>query len=429
MKNVPAFIEEDYMTAPSNFVSAMYFELSDVQYVNGSKQSYTKTWKDVDYDLVNDKKFGQQIKRKDVFKELMPSILKDATDSLSKAKAVYDYIKKQIRWNNYNGQYCEESVKVVIDKRSGNVGDINLSLVTALNAAGLNAEAVILSTRENGVINKLFPVLSEFNYVIAKVNIGGTTYFADATDPLLPFGMLPLRCLNDQGRVITVNSKKPSYWIDLKATDKRTRNYFLDGEMDSEGKIKGTLYISNYGYTAYNKRGEINHYTSTEEYVEKLDERLTGLKILKDSIANLQNLGAPLLEKFDIEMDNQGVKFGNILTINPFIINKITKNPFNLNDRKYPVDMGSAVSERVTIKLKLPAHYAIKEQPQNLSLSLPENNGKYILNTIINDKELMITELFDLSKPIYDSDEYLFLKEFYSRIIQNQKTDLQLKKD
>jgi hypothetical protein len=67
MKNIPAFIEEDNMTAPSNFKSAIYFELSDVQNLNGGKTSYTKTWKDIDYELSSYKTLGDQMKRKDVF--------------------------------------------------------------------------------------------------------------------------------------------------------------------------------------------------------------------------------------------------------------------------------------------------------------------------------------------------------------------------
>ncbi|MET0574084.1 MAG: transglutaminase domain-containing protein, partial [Pedobacter agri] len=213
MKDIPAFVEEDNMTAPSNFKSAIYFELAEAQSLSGGKTSYTKTWKDVDYELVSDRTMGAQMKRKDVFKDLMPAIIKDASDDLAKAKAIYNYIRKQIKWNNYYGKYSEDNIKKALDSRSGNVADVNLSLIAALSAANLDAEAVILSTRENGTVNKLYPVLSDFNYVVAKVNIGETSYLLDATEPLMPFGLLPLRCINDQGRVI--NLKKPSYWLDL----------------------------------------------------------------------------------------------------------------------------------------------------------------------------------------------------------------------
>ncbi|WP_316803243.1 DUF3857 domain-containing protein [Pedobacter nototheniae] len=425
MKNVPAFIEEDNMTAASNFKSAIYFELSDVQYFNGSKTSYTKTWKDIDYEITSDKNIGSQMKRKDLFKDLIPVITKNANTDLEKANAIYDYIKKQIKWNNYYGKYSEDGIKKAIDLRSGNVADINLSLIAALSAANLDAEAVILSTRENGTVNKLYPVISDFNYLVAKVNIGDKSYMLDASEPLLPFGLLPLRCINDQGRVI--NLKKASYWIDLKATQKSTTNYILIGKLNQDGNITGTITTHSLGYSAYNKRKDIKRYTSTDEYVEKMDERLVKMKILNYKISNLDSIQNALTESYDVEFTKfDGLK--DYFYLSPFLINSITKNPFNLNERTYPVDLGSTSDERIIIKISLPNHYELQEKPKDLAIALPNSGGKYLLQTTLEDDVISLSQILQFNKAIYQPEEYLFLKEFYSKIIQNQKTELLLKK-
>jgi transglutaminase-like putative cysteine protease len=426
MKNVPAFLEEDYMTAASNFKSAIYFELSDMQMTNGSKQSFTKTWKDVDYELTSDKNFGSHMKRKDVFKDLMPSILQNTTDDLSKAKAIYNYIKKQIKWNNYYGKYSEESIKTVLESRSGNAAGVNLSLIAALSAADLDAEAVIISTRDNGNANKLYPVITDFNYVVAKVNIGENSYLLDATEPLLPFGLLPLRCINDQGRVI--NLKKPSYWIDLKAAQKSITNYALTGKLNPDGKITGTITTTTLGYAAFNKRKEIKKYNSPDEYVEKLDEGLAKLSILKQEILNIDSVEKPLIETYEVEFAAHDGSSKDQLYINPFFINRISKNPFNLNERTYPVDLGSASDERISINISLPANYIVQEKPKDMGLALPSTGGRYLLQTALTDNNLMVNQILQFNRAIYAPEEYLYLKEFYSKIIQNQKTDLFLKK-
>lgn len=425
MKNVPAFIEEDYMTAASNFKSAMYFELSDVQMLNGSKQNYTKAWKDVDYDLTSEKKLGSQMKRKDLFKDVMPSILANAPDDLSKAKAVYNYIKKQIKWNNYYGKYSEESVKTALDSRAGNVADINLSLISALSAANLDVEAVILSTRDNGNVNKLYPVITEFNYIVAKVNIADKSYLLDATEPLMPFGLLPLRCINDQGRVI--NLKKPSYWIDLKAAQKSVTSYVLTGKLDADGKIKGLLTTTTLGYAAFNKRREIKKYNSIDEYVEKLDESLPKLSIKKHEVLRLDSVDLPLIESYEVEFSAHDGTSKNQLFINPFFINRISKNPFNLNERTYPVDLGATSDERIVINITLPEKYEMQEKPKDMAIGLPDAGGKYLLQSNVVDNVLSLNQILQFNKAIYSSEEYLYLKEFYSKIIQNQKTDLILK--
>jgi len=425
MNNVPAFIEEDYMTAASNFKSAIYFELSDVTQLNGSKQKYTLSWNDIDNQLVTEKSFGGQMKRKDAFKEIIPSIIKDAKDDLTKAQDIYNYIKKQIKWNNYYGKYSEENIKTVLANRSGNVADINFSLIAALSAANLDAEAVILSTRDNGLVNKIYPVMSNFDYVIAKVNINGTSYLLDATDPLLPFGLLPLRCINDQGRVI--NLKKPSYWIDLKASVKNATNYTLNGKLTKEGKIEGTLVIISNGYSALNKRKDIKKSNSIEEYVEKLDESLTKISINNHEILALDSAERPLVEKYDIVFSAFQDSGKSNFQLNPFFINRISKNPFNLMERTYPVDLGASSDERIVISLTLPEKLDMAEKPKDMAIALPSGGGRYILQTTFEDQKLNVSQVLQLNKAIYSPDEYLYLKEFYSKIIQNQKTDVLLK--
>jgi len=426
MKNIPAFIEEDNMTAPSNFKSAIYFELSDVQNLNGSKTSYTKTWKDIDFELSSYKTLGSQMKRKDVFKDLIPEITKGSSSDLDKAKSVYNYIKKQIKWNNYYGKYSEDNIKKALDSRSGNVADVNLSLIAALSAAGLDAEAVILSTRDNGTVNKLYPVMSDFNYLIAKVNIADKSYLLDATEPLLPFGLLPLRCINDQGRVI--NLKKPSYWIDLIASQKSTTSYIMTGKMTVDGKIIGTLSTYTTGYAAYGKRKEILQHSSPDEYVEKLDERLTRIKILDHQISNLDSVENSLEEKYEVELTINDGTNKNQFYFSPFFIHTISKNPFNLNERTYPVDLGAASDERITINVLLPEKYVLLEKPKDMAIALPNAGGKYLLQTALDDNTISMNQILQFNNAIYQPEEYLFLKEFYSKIIQNQKTECLLKK-
>ncbi|TKC10288.1 DUF3857 domain-containing protein [Pedobacter polaris] len=425
MKNVPAFIEEDYMTAASNFKSAMYFELSDVQMLNGSKQNITKEWKNVDNELVSERRLGSQMKRKDLFKDLMPTILTNTTDDLSKAKAVYNYIRKQIKWNNYYGKFSEESVKTALDTRSGNVADINLSLIAALSAANLDAEAVILSTRDNGTVNKLYPVISEFNYLVAKVNIGDKSYLLDATEPLITFGLLPLRCINDQGRVI--NLKKPSYWIDLKAAQRSVTSYMLTGKLTADGKIRGLLTTTTSGYAAFNKRREIKKYNSIDEYVEKLDESLPKLSIKKHEISKIDSVDLALIESYEVEFAVHDGTNKEQLFLNPFFINRISKNPFNLNERTYPVDLGASSDERIIINITLPEKYTLQDKPKDMAMALPQAGGRYLLQSSVTDNVLSLSQILQFNKAIYTSEEYLYLKEFYSKIIQNQKTDLVLK--
>src|SRR5690606_1654126 len=106
-----------------------------------------------------------------------------------------------------------KDVRNAFRDKKGSVSQINISLVNALEAAKLDVKPVILSTRNNGLPTEHYPVLSNFNYVIAVLNIDGSEILLDATNKQAPFGVLPFRALNVQGRVM--DFKKGSYWMPI----------------------------------------------------------------------------------------------------------------------------------------------------------------------------------------------------------------------
>lgn len=425
MKNIPAFVEEDYMTSPTNFKSAIYYELESIFYPStGSKKTFSKTWKDVDTDLMNEKAFGGQLKKTDLFKANLATIVSPTDTKLEKAKKIYNYINKQIKWNNYLGKYAESGIEKALEKRTGNIGDINLALVTALLAADLEAYPIILSTRRNGTPNALFPVLSDFDYVIACVDVDGVKYKLDASNPFLPFGELPLQCLNERGRIIY--SKKSSDWFPLTVEESSDVNYVLEGALDEQSKIKGKLTISSRGNKAFLKRQHIAKFNSLEEYWEKLDEEMPNVTLTKSSIQNLEEIDQLLIEEFDVIVDVSKQMGQDILLLAPNIIDRISYNPFKAQERTYPVDMGFKSKTLYSVKLTIPDHYEIAEKPQNASLALPESTAKYRYVTQVNGNQLEILQSLAFNKPIFSVDEYFSLKELYSRIIQQQKLDIKL---
>ncbi|RYY30227.1 MAG: DUF3857 domain-containing protein [Sphingobacteriaceae bacterium] len=426
MADIPAFVEEKYMTAPSNFISAMYFELSEYSDYQGAKHKVTKAWTDVDFDLKRDEMFGKQMKRKDLFKDKIAGITSGATDDLGKAKAVYVYMQKWFKWNDEITKYSIDGIKKAIDRRSGSTADINLALVSALSAAGLQADAVILSTRSNGVVNKLFPVISDFNDVVAQVSIGDQKYLLDATDPLLPFGLLPIRCINDQGRVISI--EKPSYWIDLVASQKESSVYSLNLNLEENGKLKGIITNYSFGYEAYNKRKKIKKFNSIDEYVENLDENMPKIKILKSEVLNLDDNEKPLSESYEVEINAYDKLGDERFTFNPFFMDRTSENPFKLTERTYPVDWGAPSETKIMIHVNFPKEYEIVGKPENVALGLPEKGGRYFTETVVEGNQFSFAQIKQLNKSVYQSEEYPYLKELFNKIVQSERAEIIFKK-
>jgi hypothetical protein len=426
IKDVPAFVTESHMTSPANYVSAIYFEMSAMTNGEGVKQKYAKEWKDIDHELKTNEDFGSQLKRKDLLKDRIPASIFAITDTLAKAQAIYTYLQKWFKWDNRYSLFSDDGIKKALDSHTGNAGDINISLVAALSAAGINTEAVVLSTRENGIVNKIFPVVTEFDYVVARINIGNKYYMLDATDPLLAFGMLPLRCINDQGRVMSLN--KPSFWIDMVESQRSSKTSSLELTLQSDGKIKGTITNFYLGYSAYEKRHAIKKFNSVDEYVENLNESRHKLKIITSEITGLDSLNAPLTEKYEVVIDAYNNLNKESIAFDPAFWDQLKENPFKLTERTYPVDLGSTIDERLVLSLHFPPDFVISNQPTPVGIALPNKGGKFVTSFEVNDNVVSYSQVQQLSKAIYSPAEYPYLKELYNKIIQNQKATVVFKK-
>lgn len=427
INNVPAFIEEDYMTSEKNYKSAINFQLEEeTDFNNGAKTKYAKSWKDLDYLLKTDNEFGGQLKRKSLMSEKIASVIANKADLLEKAKAIYTYIKNSIKWNEDHAFTSTDGIKQAIENHAGNSGDINLALVTALNAAGINTEAVLLSTREHGNLNKLYPNLEDFNYVIAKANIGDKSYLLDATEPLLPFGMLPMRCLNDQGRVFSLD--KPSYWIDLSTGQRENETNTLDLTLQDNGKLKGTYARYSSGYSGYLRRKEIKKYNSIDEYVENLGGTFNNTKIIKSDITNLDSLDKPLGETYEIEISIFDDTKHERMSVNPYIFGQITTNPFKLAERDFPVDWGMPSDDRYVLNIHLPQQYSIENPIQPVAVAMPNQSGKFFTAYEGDKQNFSLSYDTQFNKSVYGPEEYGYLKELYNRIILAEKNEITFKK-
>jgi len=426
MQDIPAFIEEDYMTAKSNFLSAINFELAEFKGFDGRNVKYTKEWKDVDLDLRRDEKFGQQLRKgKDIVDEHVELAMLGETDPLIKAQKIYAFIKGWYEWDEVNGMFSEYGIKKAFNSKKGNVGDINLTLIAALRYAGLSVDPVILSTRSNGLPIEIHPVITDFNYVIAKLNLGDKIYLLDATDDFLPFGLIPVRCFNGKGRVL---GEKESYWHELKPGDKAKQITMLNLKLEKDGVMRGTINYSYYGYEAVRKRKEISEFTTEEAYFEDLKNKRHKTRILKSELINTNDITKPLTEKLEVEIETfEDLNAANFI-FNPFIESLIKTNPFKSKERLFPVDFGVPIDESIIINLEYPENLELTEVPDKVALALPNAGGRYLFSIQNLGNRMLLSNSLSINRIVYSPEEYHYLKELYSRILQVQNASLVFKK-
>jgi hypothetical protein len=424
MTNIPAFREEDHMTAPSNFLSGIYFELSVIREFNGAVRKFTREWKDVEQELKTDNDFGGQLRKaRDVIEDVVEGLVAGEVDPIVKAKKIFAYVQRQMLWNEKFGIFTDVGVKKAFEDKKGNVADINLLLIAALQIADLQAEPLILSTRKNGLPLELHPVLTDFNYVIARVIIHDKAYFLDATDVFNLFGMLPEHCINGKGRAL---GAKQSYWVDLKPVHKDKHIAVYNLKLDKDGVIRGMIQNNYTGYEAMAMRSKIMSFADRSDYVKEMQNKHDGLVISNLKIKDLENFEAPLGEQYEIELRAFDDLNAKTLLFNPFLIDRWKSNPFKSNERLYPVDFGAPLEESIVFNLEYPDGLKVSELPPRVALSLPAGGGKYLVEYKNLANKLSVSSSFVIAKSVYTSGEYHFLKELFNRVVSSQNTDVVL---
>jgi hypothetical protein len=421
MNNIPAFVEEEYMLAKSNYLACINFELSQIKYFDGRVKKFTDEWSDAELRLEKSDVFGAQLKKAKDLTEQIELLVKPENDDLSKAREIYSFVKDWYSWNEQNGMFTDLGIKKAFEEKKGNVADVNLSLIAALRSAGLSADPVILSTRKNGLPREIHPVLSDFNYVVARLTIGSQSFFLDATEDLYPFGMIPERCLNGKGRLLT---EGPSSWVELKAIQKNKQITSLRLKISESGFITGTLSNSFLGYEGVKARRQM--LDSEQEYINKLKSNFGDFEIKNVTLSNVADIDKPAVEKIELELEADASS-GSLL-IDPFLTNTWDSNPFKSNERSYPVDFGVPIEEAIVISIEYPKNYEVANLPEKIGLSLPNGGGRFMLDSSDINGVLTISSSLSIAKAVFSAEEYHYLKELFSAVVSAQAYVLLLKK-
>lgn len=419
MKDMPAIKEEDYITTLNNYISRVEYELKTVNNFDGSIDKVTKTWKDTDKELkIED--LGKQILRSSNGKNVIPETIANINEPLEKAKAIYEYIQKNYTWNDEFGLYGDLSVKNLLKKKSGKAPEINILLHNVLEANNIESKAVLISTRANGFATKLYPQMSDFNYLIVEATINDKTYLLDATSKYTAFDQLPFRCLNQYGRKL--DFKKGSSWVDIKPKHISAiqQKYKLTLDADEE-LITGEVTNKYMGYHSISKKKR--YFSNATAYKEQLANKLEDLNISDINVTCDGFNDNQFTESFDIEFEDLNIVDDKIY-IDPFLIKFFRKNPFQLQERTYPVDFGYKDSFAASIQIDLGDEYTAESYPENINLRLPENGGSLLLTSNILNNKLNIFIKINFKKALYSPYEYASLKAFMDKVVNTQTKSL-----
>ncbi|NRB59215.1 MAG: DUF3857 domain-containing protein [Winogradskyella sp.] len=417
MRNIPAYKPEDFTTTALNYMSRIEYELSVIKGFDGSVDKLTKTWSDVDKELRTDKDFGKQISKKSLVKKVLPSEIIKLEPNIEKAKAIYKFVQDNYKWNKKYSRY-DVSIKNLLKEKIGSIFEINLLLENLLSSQGFKIYPILISTRSNGLATKVYPVLTDFNYVILKTTIDGKDYLLDATNPYLSFGEIPFRTLNQYGRLM--DFEDGSYWEDIVIENSSYRQHRVLLDDFTSVSVTGKIESKFTGYHAHNSKESYDK--NANAYKENKAEQYESIEVTSHDVVDFEKDNYDFKELIDFEFEPEFI--GNKIYLNPFLIKFFEQNPFKLQERTYPIDFGYKDTYSYTMLIELGNDLKILETPKALNIKLPNDSGSFTFNTSIQNNILTLNFKVSFDKAVYSSNYYSYLKTFMNRVVDIQKNAL-----
>lgn len=421
MQYVPAYSEEPYMLSLENYRPAIHFELVEAYRTEHDQKNFSKTWKDIDNRLKNSSSVGRQLKQEKYFEEKLPQQILSISDPLERAKKVYYFIQDHYTWNGKFRLMSDVDVKNAFSNKTGNVSEINFSLYNALAAAGINSEMMLLPTRDSAMATRQHPTLFSFNYTILYTQINGETYYLDATDKFTPFGVLPVRALNVEGRVF--NMRKGSRWEPIVPFDNNMHYLNIQVSTDEKGIFQGKAQEVSTGYLSYYKHAKNGN--RNRDYISKVKQTENENLVIKNFQIETEK-DQPYKETFDFALESQQTT--DRVFLYPFMVKPyFTENPFKIAKRAYPFDFGFPVTNNYLISIDLGDQYEVAKLPENKRVTFPENAAELTVVYETSGSKINIRLLMKLNDIAYPTNAIQGLQRLFSTLIdiqQNQPIEL-----
>jgi len=416
IEKIAPFKKVAFSPSSRDYLTSLDFYLEKIQSYKGRNSVQGKTWSEITINLDNADKIGKRIENFDAKPYL--ENLNLPSEKLEITKYIFYWLKDQMKWNDELGIVSDRQLKDVFESKTGNVAELNLLLIAFLRGAGVDSSPVLLRTVEMGKLNMALPQVSQFNYLVAYTRMINTDLLMDISEPCLEPGLLRVSCLNGKG--LNINSGFEE-WIDLEGGKTSIKAITVMAEINGDS-LTGVVVEKRKNHLAledcksFNDGQEIFNFDSTITITEisyaNMDSLISGNKItIKFTASHLLKNGESTIE------------------INPFWFEKIKENPFNEDERNYPVTLPYFFKYSWNFSITLSEDYQLSDLPEGETISTPDNSMRFIYTSKQLSNILQINAQLNTLKRNFSPDAYEDLKEFYKEVIKKLEEPIKIKKN
>jgi hypothetical protein len=261
-RNVPAFVTEDYMPPENELkyrVDFIYQSESDIK----AEKDPAVYWKK--YGKRTNEHVEDFIDKRRAMSDALAQILAPGDTPETKLHKIYERVQRlhNLTYERRKSEQEEDREKIKDNKNAedvwtrgyGNGNDMALLFLALVRAAGIQADAVIVSTRDTHFFDARIMSPAELNSYVVAVMLDGKLLYLDPGIALLPFGMLPWSETAVKGLRLDKNGGS---WITTPLPEARESRIERAAhfQLTSAGSLEGKVTVTYTGQEALWRRQE-----------------------------------------------------------------------------------------------------------------------------------------------------------------------------
>ncbi len=426
LKNYKPLKKEAYGTSFSQLTPKVYTAPIDFSYEK--YKGNMKSWKS----------YGDWITLLNEKRDLLPeatiikikNIVEGAENKEEKIRRVYNYLQENTRYVSIQlgiGGWQPFLASEVDNTGYGDCKALTNYTKAMLQQVNINSYYTLVRAGKNRAgIHSDFPS-QQFNHVFLCVPVSNDTIWLECTSQTTPFGYLgtftndrDVLVINEQGGTLV---RTPDY---LQDNNLQTRT--AEVKIDLQGNALVDVKTSYSGLQFENDNLNYYLHQSYEKQKKWLYNKLdiSGIKIESFKLEQSGDIIPTGEETLKLSVPKYASVNGKRLFLQPNILNKWTKYPPKVEDRKTKVIIKTAFVDNDVITYTLPDGYAIEYQPEGTHFK--SKFGEFTTSIEINEKTIVYSRTLKMRKGKFSPEDYVAFRSFIKKIVKSDKSKIVLVK-
>lgn len=429
LKDVPAFVEDDYMPPADMLKYYVYFYYQTARNPEEYWKDEGKFWaKDVE----------NFAKKSDTIAGEVSKTIAASDTPEQKVRKIYSYVGK-LENTSYIPSRTEQEKKAlglkvsknatdVLKQKSGDRDEITLLFIAMVRQAGIPAVAMAVTARDNSFFLPQLMDTDQLDHILAVVQLDGKDVFLDPGTRFCPYGMLYWRYSASRGLRETPDLKAATIAesAQLTYTDANvTRTVRV--KVSEAGQAEGTIQVKYEGQDAIRRRIKATK-TDAAGRAKDLEDELKAVLPgnAEVTLTNQPDFSSdgPLVAEFKVSTPVL-VSAGKRMLMPAHLLAASQPERFPHAERKFPVYFDYPYVEEDDVYLTLPPTLQVQSLPAGTQTKL--EYAAYGSAYDQTGNQLLIRRKLIMNGNIFEPMRYNELKNFYRTTRASDTQQLLLK--